>query len=123
MFSITCSGIRCDMDENIKDEEILRLQSENRHLKETVTALREAMEKQRAECEDRIQKLLSEADDEAAQLKAAINALRDEMERIRNRYEEKLQELESSAGDEIKQLRETITVLRERLEEQHENRH
>jgi len=110
------------MNENIKGEEILRLQSENRHLKETVTALREALETQRAECEGKIQKLLSEADDEAGQLKATINALRDELERVRIQCEEKLREFESSAGDEINQLREMITVLRERLEERHENR-
>ena len=97
-------------------EELYEVQTENRHLKDTISAQRDALEKLRIEKDEIAQKVRSAASDEIAQIKAAVNALRDEMDRGRIEYEDKMQKLERDAQDENNQLKQTIDVLRGQIE-------
>ena len=96
--------------------ELYQVHTENRHLKETVSALRDALEKKQISHEEDIQKSLAVQNDENAHLKLSIVALRDELECARITHEESIQKLEQSARDEVNQLQESIRVLREQWE-------
>ncbi|MCE5250905.1 hypothetical protein LLG96_11855 [bacterium] len=104
------------MKSESENNELLITQAENRHLKETIVALREAMEKQKIEHESNIQSALSSANDEISQLRAAIGAMRTEMEKIRMEHATKIQDLEREYNDEKNQLKQMIAALREQLE-------
>lgn len=93
------------------------LETENRHLKDTIYALREALEEAETECQERVQKALVTANDEIAQLKATIPAIRDEMDRKQVGFEEALQASHREARDETAELQKTIQALRDQLEE------
>jgi len=94
----------------------LGLQTEYRHLKEMVGALRDEMEKMRIGEQERLQKALAAANDEIGQLKNIIFALRDELERRKIESEERCHAIEHAARDEAKQLQEMIRTLREKRE-------
>ena len=100
---------------NLK-EELYLTQTENRHLKDTIVALRDELEKQNIETEDRIQKAVAEANDQILQLKETITALRDEMEHNKIIYEDKMQEQKRAYRDEKKQLEQMISALRDKIE-------
>ena len=93
------------------------LQTENRHLKETVAALREEMEKMREGEQERLQHALVAAKDEIDQLHKMIAALREELERLKIECEEKCRGIEQDAREETRQLHEMIQTMRGRLEE------
>jgi len=73
-----------------RDELYLAL-TENVHLKETIVALREELEKLAVEKEESIQKAVVTANNEIAQLKATAAALRDEMEKMEYEKRESIQ--------------------------------
>jgi len=98
-----------------RSDEFHGLQTENRHLKEMVGALRDELEKMRIGEKERLQHALAEAGDEIGQLKKMVGALRDELERRKIAYEEQCQAIGQNARDEAKQLQETIRALRGRL--------
>ena len=100
-----------------KTEELYISQTENRHLKDTITTLREVLEKQKIENEESVQNALVTVNDEIVQLKATVGALRDELERIKIEYEDKIQEIERAYISEENQLKEMIKVLRDKLNE------
>lgn len=102
-----------ESDEN----EFYVMQTENRHLKDMVGALREEMEKMAIGEQERLQHALAAANDEIGQLKKMIAALRDELEHRNIEYEEKYRAIELAAHNEVKQLHETIRTLREKLED------
>ena len=58
----------------------LALQKENLHLKQSIAALREQMEKLEAAREEAVQKTLHATQDEITQLRAAVAAMRDQLE-------------------------------------------
>jgi HAMP domain-containing protein len=93
------------------------LQTESRHLKEMIAALRDEMEKMRIGEQERLQQAIVSANDEIGQLKGMTNALRAELERRKIEYEEKCQDIEQIARDEANQLHEMIRIMRDRLEE------
>ncbi|MBU2261464.1 MAG: hypothetical protein KKF02_06020 [Proteobacteria bacterium] len=95
--------------------EIHALQTENRHLKEMVGAMREELEKMRIGEQERLQQALAAAGDEIGHLKGMIVALREALERRQIAHEEKCQAIEQAARDEAKQLQEMIRALREKL--------
>jgi predicted nucleic acid-binding Zn-ribbon protein len=72
-------------------EALFALQKENRHLKETIAAQREAMERVQADREEDIQRALAAAQDEILLLRGAVSALREEMEQMDHRHAEALQ--------------------------------
>ncbi len=106
-----------DAEKDAAADEQQDLSAENRHLKETIVALREALERQEIEKDDRVQQALASANDEIAQLKATIQAVRDKMEEQQLKYAGELQAAKKAARDELLQLKETIQLLRDRLEE------
>jgi hypothetical protein len=99
-----------------ESNELYSLQSENRHLKEMIGALRDEMEKMRIGEQESFQRALAPASDEIGQLKAMIVALRDELDRRKIEGEQKCRAVEQAARDEAKQLHEMIRALRDRLE-------
>lgn len=105
------------MVSNTEHDELKQILTENRHLKNTINALRETMEKMQIDKEDCIQKAVVEANSEIIQLKSTITALRETLEKKQILYEEKIQEIELKTRNEIKQLQQTIVNLRQLLEE------
>jgi len=103
-------------------QELYLTQTENRHLKDTISVLREELEKMRIDHETNIRNALLSADSEILQLKSTIVALRDELERIQIRHDEKIQHMEQMAGDEMNQLQQTVKTLRQQLEEHERER-
>jgi HAMP domain-containing protein len=97
-------------------DELYLSQTENRHLKNTIVALRDELENMRIQHEENVQQALVSANDEIHQLKAAIVAMRDELEHSRAGYEDQIQNIHRTARDEINQLHQSIWVLRERIE-------
>jgi len=93
------------------------LKAENRHLKETIVALRTTLDQKEIEKDERIQEALAAANDEIGQLKAAIQAVREEMERQKLNHAEELQAARKASRDEMAELKKTIQLLREKLEE------
>ena len=93
-----------------------RIEAENRQLQETIAAMRDALQKQSAECEERVQRAVVSARDDISELQAAVQAMRDELELQRIHYEQRLQAAEREALDERTQLRQTIQILRDQLE-------
>lgn len=104
--------------EKQKSDELLKVQTENRHLKDTIRALREELEKEHYRYQEGIQKAVSAANDDNIQLKKTISAIRDEMEKMRFDRIEIEQEARAGVNDEITQLKLTIKALREELESQ-----
>lgn len=104
------------MNGPLPPDELYALQTDNRHLKEMVAALREEMERMRIAEQEHIQQALAGANDEIVQLKNMICALRDELERRSIEYEEQHHAVELAGRDETKQLQEMIRTLREQLE-------
>ncbi len=91
-------------------------QTENRHLKETVTALREEMERMREGEQERLHHALVAAKDEIDQLHKMIATMREELERFNIECTEKCRAIEQGAREETKQLHEMIQTMRTRLE-------
>ena len=89
--------------------------TENRHLKDTIAALREQLEALRYENEASVQKATAAAKAEIVELKASIVALREELERRTAGFEEGLQEERREHRDELNQLKRTIRELRDAL--------
>ncbi len=105
------------MNEHPDNHEILSLQSENRQLRDTINALRDALELRSIETEEAVQKAHAASNDEIVHLKATISALRDEMERIIIEHEHKMQTLIKSEYNEKEHLRGTIVQLRDHIEQ------
>src|SRR3546814_4999252 len=74
-----------------EDEALFLAQTEVRHLKESIRALRDELERMRIDKETGIRQAVAAAGSEAAQLKATITALRDELEMKRIEKEENVQ--------------------------------
>ncbi len=70
------------METKSESDELYQLHTENRHLKDTIIALRQELENLRIENEQNLQKALSDSHSEIAQLKETTTALRDEMEKM-----------------------------------------
>jgi len=99
-----------------QQDERYSVQTENRHLKETVTALRDEMDNMRVSEQERLQHTLAAAREEIGQLKATITALRDGLERRKIEDEEKSRTIDQAARDEAKQLHDMIRLMRDKLE-------
>lgn len=91
-------------------------QTEIRHLKGTIAALRESLEAERYGREQAVQMAVAIANDDIAQLKATASALRDQLDAVRHDHEQKVFQLQREARDENKHLQGTIQELRQTLE-------
>ncbi|MBA3009667.1 MAG: hypothetical protein KKF12_00625 [Proteobacteria bacterium] len=104
------------MTDPIWDNELLAVQQENRHLKETIGALRERLEALRFEKEQSLGDAISMAAGEILQLRQTISALRNELEHQQVLCEETLFQREKTYGDQIDQLKDMVMALRIQLE-------
>ena len=104
------------MTEATETDELLVAQREIRHLKDTITALREQMEVLRAEHDDAVQAAHATSDAEVRQLKDTVTALRENLEESEERGRQGAYEAEKAGREEMRQLQETISALRDRLE-------
>ena len=100
----------------VDQHELYLIQTENRHLKDTIIALREELERVSIQHEDNIQKAIAVANDGINQLQATVVAMRDELERNKIASEEEFQKIRRTACAEIEQLQHAIFVLRDKLE-------
>ena len=107
------------MKEQLESDEIYQVQTENRHLKDTIVTLRDELEKVSIAQSENIQKAVASANDEIVQLKATISALREELEHRKIMNEEKLQEVKQVTNDEINQLQLMIRAQRDQIETHH----
>ncbi|MBT3627283.1 MAG: hypothetical protein HN527_04240, partial [Rhodospirillaceae bacterium] len=67
------------------------LEVDNRHLQQTIGALRDQLERTQLEKSEAVQRAVAALSDELAQLKATANALRDRLERERLDSQEAVQ--------------------------------
>ena len=104
------------MDTQSEPDEQHQALMDNRHLQETIGALRTEMEEMRIDKEVSVQKAIAAANDDMTQLKNTITALRTGMERQGYTGDEAVQKAIADANQEIVQLRGTIGALREELE-------
>ena len=119
ILDVICPSIKhvqVVMELQSESEELYQAQTENRYLKETISALREELEKTQIGHEANVQKALTAANDEILQLKSSVSALRDELEKAQIISEENIQKALTTANDENAQLRSTIVTLRNELE-------
>jgi hypothetical protein len=100
-------------------DELQHLYTENRHLKGTVAALREELERARFEADKKLQESMVLGNNELLQLKATIQELRDEMERKAFSFDARFEEERCLQRDELKQLQQTIQILRQTLNDTH----
>jgi len=69
------------MKDESNSDELYDVQTENRHLKDIITALRESLEEMKIKNEEVAQEARAAANEEIIQLKETIDALRDEMKK------------------------------------------
>jgi hypothetical protein len=93
---------------------------EIKHLKDTILALREELEKVHHEEREKIQLAVAEANAEIRQLRSSIVELRDRMELQEAEHEQKAQNLRLQHEHELAELHQTIAALRQKLEQSHE---
>ena len=91
-------------------------QTEIRHLRNTIGALREELEGLQFEKQQSVQRAVADAADEATQLKETAAALRDEMEGLQFEKNRAVQEAVANSTDEITQLKKTAQALRDEME-------
>lgn len=82
-----------------KTDALYQAQTENRHLKDTLGALRQELELLNSMNEETTQKTVASANDEINQLKVTVTALREEMESLRFENAEKVQEAVAASHD------------------------
>ena len=90
--------------------------TETAQLKETINALRDAMETARIGEGERTQKALAAAEGEMRDLRATIDALRDQLERQRIGEGERTQKALADANAEIAQTKAAVVALRDQLD-------
>ncbi len=96
---------------------IQELDNENRQLKDTITALREELEKSNVKEEMNKEKVLAQAGLQIQELKDSILVIRQQLEMVHIEADKKTQTITQVYEAEIKQLKATITELRTELEE------
>ena len=94
----------------------LEREHEIRNLKETVEALREALEKQKAGTAGEVAEAVAEAHTEIRDLKSTISEMRMEIERRKATGEEAVQNVLAKAAEDGRQLQSSVQALRDQLE-------
>jgi hypothetical protein len=99
-----------------KNKELLSLQKENRHLKQSIAVMRDQLEGMRIAREEAVQNTLRAAQDEMTQLRATIAAMRDELEKACYEKDCIIEQQAVDSSDENKQMKDAITALRSELD-------
>jgi HAMP domain-containing protein len=100
----------------VETDQLYQAQTEIRHLKNTIQALRDELEAMRVGKDEAVQATIAAGADEVRQLHATIAALRTELEQKLFQHADDLERQKHLASDELRLLRETIVALREELE-------
>ncbi len=95
---------------------------EIRHLKETIAALREELERSRFEEREHIQQAVAGVNEEVRQLRESIIKLREQLEFREVEHQEKLRDTDLHHDRENAELHRTIQRLRQALEDLNESR-
>ena len=99
-----------------RDDELHRAQTEIRHLRETIAALRAQLEEEHAGIDAAVQAAVAASRDEVEQLQATIQALRDQLQALLVSKDQAVQTVVAAGRDESRQLEATIAALRAKLE-------
>jgi len=108
----TINGVQA----TVEKDKLYEAQTEIRHLKNTIQALRDELEAMRVGKDEAVQAVIAAGAVEARQLQATIAALRTELEQMVFKHADNLERQKHLASDELRLLRETIAALREKLE-------
>lgn len=100
----------------IEKDQVYEAQTEIRHLKNTIQALRDELEAMRVGKDEAVRAVIAAESVEARQLQATIAALRTELEQMVFQHADELERQKHLASDELRLLRETIAALRAKLE-------
>ena len=100
----------------VEKDKLYEAQTEIRHLKNTIQALRDELEAMRVGKDEAVQAAIAAGANEARQLQATITALRTELEQKIFQHLDDLERQKHVASDEFRLLRETIAALRGELE-------
>ena len=95
---------------------LYQAEAENRHLEQTILALRSELEAVKAKGRENVQKEIAEHSGEIMQLKETARELRRQLERIDAGYKQRIHDMKREARGQMKQLQETITALRDKLD-------
>jgi hypothetical protein len=95
------------LEQSVDGELLLQAQTEVRHLKKTIGALRDEMEDLDFKNQENVQEAVAGAADEAIQLKDTAGALRDELENLSFDKDKAVQEAIAHGNDDIQQLKKT----------------
>ena len=106
----------------VETDKLYEAQTEIRHLKNTIQALRDELEAMRVGKDEAVQAAIAAGANEARQLQATITALRTELEQKIFQHLDDLERQKHLANDELRLLRETMAALREELEGKGEER-
>jgi predicted nucleic acid-binding Zn-ribbon protein len=94
----------------------LELEIEIKLLKDTISALREELERTQIEKKEEIQRAVADANSEIRQLRANITQMRDQIESREAEHEQKVLGLRTENQREVENLHGAIAALREQLE-------
>jgi len=94
-----------------------RANDELRHLRATVAALRDELDRARIAEEARVQKVLSTARDEILTLRQTAQVLREQLDVSSNKFREEREQLESLWRSQILEAQRTVVALRGQLEQ------
>ena len=100
----------------VETDKFYEAQTEIRHLKNTIQALRDELEMMRVAKDETVQAAIVAGADVAHQLQATIAALRIELEEKVFQHADDLERQKHLSNEELRLLRETIAALREELE-------
>jgi chromosome segregation ATPase len=91
-------------------------ETELRHLRKTIHALRDELELQEARKSEAVQLAVAEAHDELTQLRGIARALREELEAMQVSNREAVQKAVAESAGEIAELKRTVAALRDQME-------
>ncbi|MDO9630616.1 MAG: hypothetical protein Q7I92_01780 [Humidesulfovibrio sp.] len=101
----------------ISADELSALHAENRHLKDSIVALRQSLEVLVLDKNAAVQQAVAASQGEIEDMKAAVVALRDALETLRNERDRQVQEAVAQGKAENRELQTAIQALRERMEQ------
>ena len=105
-----------DVNAAVETDKLYEAQTEIRHLKNTIQALRDELEAMRVGKDEAVHTVIAAGADEARQLQATIAALRTELVQKVFQHAGDLERQKHVASDEFRLLQETIAALRGELE-------
>ena len=98
-------------------QELSALHAENRHLKDSIVALRQSLEVLVLDKNAAVQQAVAASQGEIENLKGAVVALREALEALRAERDRQVQEAVARGAAENRELQTAVQALRERLDQ------